>query len=113
MMMSEPQLRVFCCSEPVDMRKSFSGLYALAKNVLKEDPLSGHLFVFFNRSRDYVKALYFDRSGFCIWSKRLERGRFRVPSGDTKQELTWMDLTLILEGIELKNVRRRKRFLLA
>lgn len=112
MFFPEGNTRVFFYREPVDMRKSFSGLYALTKNVLLEDPLSGHLFVFMNRSRDYVKALYFDRTGFCIWAKRLERGRFKFPSGETdKHELTYTDLKLVLEGIEVG--KRAKRFRLA
>jgi transposase len=58
------------------MRKSFTGRYALAKNQVGEDPLSGHLFVFINRRQTQINILYFDRSGFCIWAKRLEEGRF-------------------------------------
>jgi transposase len=109
MFFSEGNLRVFYYAEPVDMRKSFSGLYALAKHVLREDPLSGHLFVFCNRAGNYVKCLYFDRTGFCIWAKRLERGRYVFPSGGLKKrELSWTDFKLVLEGIEIK--RRRKRF---
>lgn len=111
MFFPEGNTRVFFYSKPVDMRKSFHGLYALTKSVLEEDPLSGHLFVFVNRSRDYVKALYFDRTGFCIWSKRLEAGRFAFPSGESeKHELTYTDLKLVLEGIEVG--KRRKRFCL-
>lgn len=106
----EGQTRVYLYSGAVDMKNSFTGLYALTKQVLTEDPVSGHLFVFFNRKRDYVKVLYFDRSGFCLWSKRLERGRFKTPSGESKHEVSYTELKMILEGIELKNIRRRKRF---
>ena len=106
----EGQMRVYLYGGAVDMRNSFTGLYALTKQVLREDPLSGQLFVFFNRNRDYVKVLYFDRSGFCLWSKRLERGRFKTPSGAGKHEVSYTELKMILEGIELKNIRRRKRF---
>lgn len=110
MFFSEGQTRVYLYTEAVDMKKSFTGLYALTKHVLMEDPLSGHLFVFLNRKRTYMKVLYFDRSGFCLWAKRLERGRFHVPDGKEKHELSYTELKLILEGIELENIRRKKRF---
>ncbi len=109
----EGQTRVYLYSGAVDMKNSFTGLYALTKQILQEDPVSGHLFVFFNRKRDYVKVLYFDRSGFCLWSKRLERGRFHTPLPSGKHEISYTELKLILEGIEIKNIRRRKRFSLA
>ena len=101
MFFPEGQVRVFLYGEPVDMRKSFTGLYALTKRELKQDPLSGHLFVFVNRRGDYLKCQYFDRTGFCLWAKRLERGRFvsnwaRVHT----RELDWTGLKLLLEGIE-------------
>lgn len=68
--------RVHLYGRPVDMRKSFDGLYALARHGVGQDPLSGHLFVFINRRATQMKVLYWDRSGFCIWAKRLESGRF-------------------------------------
>ena len=109
----EGNVRVFLHERPVDMRKSFTGLYALAKHVLQEDPLAGGLFVFVNRRGNYVKCLYWDRTGFCLWAKRLERGVFvRRHSGALKREMGYMDLKLLLEGIEIDEVRRRKRFAL-
>jgi transposase len=114
MFFPEGSVRIFLHERPVDMRKSFDGLYALVKHVLEEDPLSGHLFTFVNRRGNYVKILYFDRTGWCIWAKRLERGVFlRRHSGTLKRSLSYMDLRFMLEGIELKDVRRRKRFSLA
>ncbi len=93
------------------MRKPFDGLSALVRNVLKEDPASGHLFVFINRRRSMMKVLYFDRGGYCIWSKRLERGRFHCRGGaDDKLSLDWTGLKLILEGISVGNIRRHKRY---
>lgn len=93
------------------MRKSFNGLIALAKNKIKESPLSGDFFVFINRRQTYVKILYFDRSGYCIWMKRLEEGRFQYPAEDkTKISLSLTKLKLILEGIDLKSIRQRKRY---
>ena len=92
---------MFVQGRPVDMRKSFTGLIALTKHALKQDPLSGHLLVFVNRHGDYLKTLYWDRSGFCLWAKRLERGRF---IGNWQQarnrELDVTALLLLLEGIE-------------
>lgn len=93
--------RIFAYGEPVDMRKSFDGLIALTNQVLREDPLSGDLFVFVNRRRNQLKALFWDRTGFCLYAKRLERGRFRFPVSSEKQELSEQILTLILDGIEL------------
>ncbi|MBX3668271.1 MAG: IS66 family insertion sequence element accessory protein TnpB [Rhodocyclaceae bacterium] len=94
------------------MRKSFDGLYALARHAMGQDPLSGQLFAFVNRRATQIKILYFDRSGFCVWAKRLERGCFfsdwsRVAS----REMDWTGLKLLLEGIE--PVRVRKRFSLS
>jgi transposase len=93
------------------MRKSFDGLSALVRNVLQEDPTSGHLFVFINRKRTQMKVLYFDRSGYCVWSKRLERGRFQSCAGaEEKALLSWTHLKLLLEGIDLRERRHYKRY---
>ena len=81
MLLPEGHLRVWLCTEAVDMRKSFDGLSALVKNLLNEDPLNGHLYVFINRRRTQMKILYFDRSGYAIWSKRLEQGQFVTHQG--------------------------------
>jgi transposase len=109
MMFPESTLRVFVYGPAVDMRKSFDGLRALVKHALGQDPLSGHVFVFVNRRGDFIKALYWDRSGFCLWAKRLQQGRFARREG----ELNWTDWRLWLDGIELDSVRRKKRFSLA
>jgi transposase len=93
------------------MRKSYDGLSALVKGRLGEDPLSGALFVFINRKRSQMKILYFDRSGYCVWGKRLEQGQFQVHTGpDEKKQLDWTALKLILEGIDRRSVRRFKRY---
>jgi transposase len=81
--------------------------------VIVENPLSGHLFVFFNKRRDYCKVLYWDDSGYCIWAKRLEAGTFEVPASKySKFEINRKKLMLILEGISLASVKERKRFVL-
>ena len=111
MFFPESGVRVWLCTQPTDMRKSYDGLSALVKNQLKENPLSGQLFVFINRKGNQVKILYFDRSGYCIWSKRLELGTFRHHWQDaTKHSLCWTDLKLLLEGIDLSSVQKFKRY---
>ena len=82
MLMFPPAVRVFVCLEVADIRKGFDGLAAVTHRLIREDPLSGHLFVFFNCRRGRVKLIFWDRSGFCIWHKRLEKGRFPLKSLD-------------------------------
>ena len=99
------------------MRRSFDGLSGMAENLMKQDPLAGHLFVFRNRNRDRLKILYWDRDGLAIWCKRLEKGTFQFPT-DLKPkeekpvsvEITTSDLSLLLGGIDLRSVHRRRRF---
>jgi len=105
---SAARRRILAYREPVDMRKQFDGLVALVKSAVGEDPLSGDLFVFFNRRGNIVKAVYWDRTGFCLFAKRLERGRFVLPGSDRKRELSEQALRLILDGIELGRRRRMR-----
>ena len=77
--------RIFLSLEPTDMRKGFDGLQGLVLNVLKQDPLSGHLFLFVNRCRDKLKILYWDGDGLAIWYRRLEQGTFQVPAPTENQ----------------------------
>lgn len=106
-----PSVRVFLATQPADMRRSFDGLAALVTGFLGQDPLSGHLFVFRNRRGDRVKILYWDRSGYCLWYKRLEEGTFRFPSAaGAGVEVEVAELALLLEGIDLAGASRRKRF---
>ena len=108
MFFPEGQVRVFVYGEPVSMRFSFDGLYALARNAMQQDPLSGHLFTFINRRATQLKVLYFDRTGLCVWSKRLERGRLLSDWTTMRtRETDWTGLKLLLEGIEPKRVRLR------
>jgi len=109
MFFPEGRLRVYLYGAPCDMRKSFDGLVALTKHVMDQDPLSGNLFVFVNRRGNYIKALYWDRSGFCIWAKRLEQGSFISNwRHETRREMDYTQLKLLLEGIEKR--RQKKRF---
>lgn len=93
------------------MRKGFDGLSGLVREGLGKDPLSGDVFIFFNKRRNQVKLLLWERDGFSIYHKRLERGTYELPSS-VSAELRSDELMLILQGISLKSVRRRKRFLL-
>ncbi len=111
-----PQLsaavRVFLCTRPTDMRKSFDGLSGLVQECFGQDLLTGHLFLFLNRRRDRLKILYFDRDGLAIWYKRLEAGTFQLPEsfGADSVELQPAQLALLLSGIDLHSARQRKRF---
>lgn len=107
------RIRVFIASQPTDMRKSFNGLAAVVQNELGRDPLSGDVFVFHNRRGHLMKLLLWDRGGFWIFYKRLEKGRFKVPAGRGKDtEIAPADLAMILEGIDLAGARRRTRYAL-
>jgi transposase len=97
----EARRRIFAYTKPTDMRKSFNGLLALVQRVFTEDPYSGNLFVFVNRRGNYVKILAWDRTGFSLFAKKLERGRFFFPSDAVSQELTERSLRFILDGIPL------------
>ena len=108
MFFAEAQIRVHLYGEPADMRKSYDGLQALARHAMQCDPLDGTLYVFVNRRGSQLKCLYFDRSGFCIWSKRLEAGRFISDwSAVRSRQMDWTGLKLLLEGMEVRRTRRR------
>jgi transposase len=98
----------------VDFRLGFDGLFALVQARLRLDPLSGHLFVFRNKSADRVKVLYWGGHGLCLWCQRLEAGRYHFPdpagTSDAGIELTPAQFAMILDGIDLSKVRRFKRF---
>ena len=107
-----PQVRIFVCREPVDMRKSFNGLSGAVIDVLDHDPQSGHLFVFFNRRRSMMKALVWEASGYWLLSKRIQDGRFQIfdrTSDDASRfELSSSELALLLDGIDLRGAKRQR-----
>jgi transposase len=106
-------LRIVLAVEPADMRKGFDGLAQLVRERIAEEPLSGHLFVFRNRRRDRVKILYWDRDGFALWYKRLEKGSFRFPEAKGgRVEVTPAEMAAVLEGIDLSRARRLPRYAL-
>lgn len=104
-------VKIFVATLPTDMRKGFDSLSILVREALASDPLSGHMFIFVNRRADQVKVLMWDRTGYCIFHKRLARGRFHVPaSSDGRIEMEAAELMLMLEGIDLNGARRRPRW---
>lgn len=104
-------LKVYVARDKVDLRKSYDGLSVLVQDVLTLDPLSGHVFVFFNRRMDKVKALYWDRNGFCLWQKRLEKGRFRLwPFTDPYWTMSFQELQMMLWGVDLRRLPVKRNF---
>ena len=109
-----PSVRVFVATQPVDGRKGPDSLMTIVRDTFCEDPLGGHLFVFFSKRCDRVRIVYWDRNGFAMWTKRLEKGRFRPafsPDGRlTQARIEAAELALIVEGIDLAGARRRPRW---
>ena len=111
MIFSDSNVRVWLYQRATDMRKSFKGLIALVKNQLREDPLSGHLFVFINKRKTYMKILYYTEGGFCIWSKKLTQGQYALNENvQCKHAISWHDLQCLIEGVDVKVIRQRKRY---
>ena len=93
------------------MRKGFNGLSGLVREHIKHELLSGDVFIFLNKRRDRVKLLVWDRNGFVVWYKVLEQGTFELPAAEnTALEMSWTDIQMLLEGIEIKSAKRRKRY---
>jgi transposase len=108
-----PAVKLWYCPDPVDMRLGFDGLFALVRTRLQADPLSGHLFIFRNRTADRLKVLYWGGHGLCLWCQRLEAGRYHFPealAGTARAELSAGQFQMILDGIDLSRVKRFKRF---
>ncbi|SRR5581483_1338982 len=105
--------KIYVCTDAVDMRKGFDGLYGLVRDHLKQDPQSGHLFLFTNRSRTRLKALVWDGSGLWVCAKRLEGGRFHWPEarGSTSVTMRSEELAMLLNGVDLSEAHIRKNWL--
>lgn len=107
-------VRIYVAAEPVDLRRGFDGLAATTRSVIGANPLSGHVFAFINRRRNRVKLLVWDRTGYLLLYKRLERGTFEIPTepavGKRHVELDAGELGLMLEGLDLRGARRRPRW---
>ena len=96
-------LRVYLATGVTDMRKSIDTLAIVVADRLALDPLSGHLFAFCNRRRDTIKILYWDRNGFCLWHKRLEREKFRWPGSETEaRQINGRALPWLLDGLSIE-----------
>ena len=109
--MISPGVRVHLAVDPIDFRNSIDGLEAAVRARLSEDPLSGHVFVFHNRTRTALKMLFWDHGGFVLVYKRLERGRFRLPAGSgVRLAITHAELAALLEGIDLSRAKRLIRW---
>lgn len=106
------QRRIFVYAAPTDMRKGFDGLSGVVRSSKPGELLNGDLFVFVNRRRDKLKILYWDGDGFVLYYKRLERGTFRLPSAEGKSvlEVDRATLLMLLEGLEMKEIKRQKRY---
>lgn len=109
-----PSVRIFVATQPVDGRKGVDSLVAIVRCALLQDPLSGHLYVFFSKRANRVRVVYWDRNGFAYWSKRLEKGRFHARWSEDGQlgahAMEAAELALLLEGIDLQGARRRPRW---
>lgn len=107
-------VRIFVCLEPTDMRRSFDGLAGMVRSILDASPTCGHLFVFRNRRRDRLKVLWWDRDGFAIFYKRLEKGVFHLreaaPGDGARREIDARDFAMLVEGIVPREVRKCRRF---
>jgi transposase len=98
-------IKVYVAREKIDLRKGYDGLGMLVQDTLEMDPFSGYIFVFFNKHLDKMKALYWDRNGFCIWQKRLEKGTFRIPTIiNSRWEVSFQELQCLLAGIDLRRL---------
>ena len=107
------QHNYYLYSQPADMRKSFDGLSGLVRNGLRRNPTSGEVYIFLNRKRNIIKLLLWEGSGFAIYSKRLEQGSYERPGREDQAggiQLSWEELVLILQGIALGSIQRRKRY---
>ena len=108
-------MRIYLCLTPADMRWGFDTLAQIVRQAMGADPLSGDLFLFTARRRDRLKILYWDRDGLALWYKRLEEGTFRIPrpadnAATAGVELTASELAMLLEGIDLRSIRRSPRY---
>jgi transposase len=114
MLSLSPTIRIFLYAEAADLRKSFDGLSALVRQALDADRLSGHWFAFRNRTGDRLKILAWEEDGWCLWYKRLEQGVFRFPvaaaDGPPRIEVRAAELAMLLDGVVLEKVQRRKRY---
>jgi len=110
MLLSSVQTKVYLALGNTDMRKAINGLSILVQESMELDPFSGHLFVFCNRNRNIIKILYWDRNGFCLWSKRLEKHFFRWPeSSEEVMKIDQRELMWLVDGLEIIQQKAHER----
>lgn len=103
--------QIFFCVVPIDMRRSFDSLAELVRESLGQEPRSGHLFIFRNKTEDRVKILYWDRDGYVIWYKRLEKGKFTLPvAAGSGVEIDAATFSMLINGVDLKKTKKQKRY---
>lgn len=113
MFLAAGRLRFYLYTQPTDMRKSFNGLFGIVQDALQSDPLSGDVYVFINKRRDRIKLLFWEEGGFWIFYKRLEKGTFQRPVSDATSSsihLSYDELMMLVQGIDLGSIRRRNRY---
>lgn len=114
MLMLPAAVRIYVAAEPVDLRRGFDGLAAATRSLIRQEPLSGHVFAFLNRRRNRIKLLVWDRTGYLLLYKRLERGTFCLSTapapGHRHVEMDAGDLAMMLEGVDLRRAVRRERW---
>ena len=112
MLILPSRTKMFLCMNPVDMRKSFDGLFGIVREEFRQDPLSGHLFLFVNKRRDRTKAIFWDDDGFVIWYERLEKGTFEMPRVSDQSTHITLDVTqpsMLLGGVSLAAAKQRRK----
>ncbi|MBD3251926.1 IS66 family insertion sequence element accessory protein TnpB [Candidatus Uhrbacteria bacterium] len=102
-------VRIYLCKRPADMRRSFDGLALMVRDLIKQNPLSGHLFIFRNKRGHMLKLLYWDQDGYVIWYKRLEKGVFAWPQTNEEGLLDRREFAMMLEGIVPQKHTKKKR----
>lgn len=105
--------RFYICTAPIDMRKGIDGLCGVVRHLLEDDPLSGYVFIFFNKPRDKIKLLVWDKDGYVLYQKRLERGRFEevnLQRNAIKNKITYDHLVMLISGISIHHLVQRKRY---
>lgn len=109
-----PSVRLYIATQPVDGRKGVDSLMVIVRDVFRNDPFEGHLFIFFSKRCDRVRIVYWDRDGFAMWTKRLERGRYKMAFSEGERlstsSIEAAELGLILQGLDLRGARRRPRW---
>ena len=108
-----PCMTYYLCSGYVDMRKGIYSLYQTVKSQMRRNPLSGEVYLFFGKRRDTIKILHWEKDGFVLYTKKLERGSFEIPCfnpSNGSYEMMWDTFVLIMEGISVSSAKYRKRF---